>query len=232
MLMKKLIVTSFLILGTCSVASAQPKIVLPGTPWDFGEVLQRETVDHQFEIQNAGTDTLYISRVKPSCGCTSAPLTKDVVAPGESIWIDITFDSRRFSGKVAKHVSVFCNDPDTPEGSIDFTAEVETARKYVTWGNEPVDLGSLLPDRPNQTKIDLTNVGTEPYRLILVQWPEDWMQTSWTEKVIDPGDTESLEIGTHGPAPMGKFKGSLTVDLQGVERKRMSIPITGIGLVE
>lgn len=195
-------------------------------------MLQQETVGHQFEVKNAGTDTLFISRVKPSCGCTSAPLTKDVIAPGESIWLDITFNSKRFSGKVTKKVSVFCNDPDQPESVIQFTAQIETARKQIMVAHEPVDLGSLLPDRPNQTKVELTNMGTEPYRLTLVDWPKEWMQASWEEKVVDPNATVELEVGTIGGAPMGKFETSMTIDIQGRDQSRISFPITGIGLVE
>ena len=194
--------------------------------------MQQQSVGHQFEVKNEGSDTLFISRVKPSCGCTSAPLTKDVVAPGESIWLDITFNSKRFSGKVSKKVTVFCNDPEQPQSVIQFSAQVETVRKMIAPASEPVDLGNLLPDRPNQTTIELTNIGTEPYRLMLTDWPEEWMQTSWTEKVIDPEDTVELEIGTHAIAPLGKFKTSLTIDIQGLDNARMSIPVTGIGLVD
>ena len=53
-----------------STALAQPKIGFPGAPWDFGQVLQDQAVSHQFEIRNTGKDTLFISRVKPACGCT------------------------------------------------------------------------------------------------------------------------------------------------------------------
>ena len=100
--------------GLCaSGAQAQPKVTFPGAPWDFGQVLQDQAVSHQFEVKNVGKDTLFISRVKPACGCTSAPLTRDIVGPGESVWLDVTFSTKKFSGNVTKSVAVFCNDPAT-----------------------------------------------------------------------------------------------------------------------
>lgn len=230
--MKRVLTIPAIVLLSAATAWAQPKITFPNSPWDFGEVLQQEKVFQQFEIHNAGSDTLFISRVSPSCGCTSAPLTKDVVAPGESIWLDITFNTKRFSGNVTKRVTVFCNDPEAPQAVFSFSARVETARNRIKIPKEPVDVGNLLPDRPNQSVMSLTNGGTEPYRLTLREWPKDWMQTSWTEKVVDPGNEVQLRIGTNGAAPLGKFETSVTIDIQGTEQYRMTIPVTGIGLVQ
>lgn len=215
-----------------ATAFGEPGIAFPNTPWDFGQVLQQEEVSHQFEVKNTGSDTLFISRVKPACGCTSAPLTRDVVGPGESIWIDVTFNTKKFSGKVTKAVTVFSNAPNDPQAKFTFTADVATSRKPVALASSSADLGQLVPDKPDQSSIALTNVGDEPYRLRLADWPTSWMEPAWTEKVLDPGDTLSLAIGTHGTPPLGKFGTSLTFDVEGREKSRMSLPVTGIGLVE
>lgn len=229
--MKKLCIAS--VVAFWSVAAwADPKITFPNSPWDFGEMLQQQKASHQFEIHNAGTDTLFISSVKPSCGCTSAPLTKDVVAPGESIWLDVTFDSKRFSGSVTKTVVVMCNDPENPRPEIVFSARIETARKLITVEPEPTELGSLLPGKPDQAKVTFTNTGSEPYRLSVLDWPKNWMKLSWTEKVVDPSRSIDLRIGTNSNAPMGSFVTSLTLDVQGSQTSRISVPLTGVGLVE
>lgn len=229
--MRKFLVVCFILSATVA-AQAQPEITFPNSPWAFGEMLQKEKVNHHFEVQNTGTDTLFISRVKPACGCTSAPLTKDVIAPGESIWLDVTFNSKKFSGAITKKITVFSNDPNNPRSTITFTANVQTNRTLIAVVNEPVDLGSLVPDQSGQSTILLTNLGTEPYRLRLAAWPKGWMQTSWKEKVIDPGDTLQMSIGTSAVPPLGKFETSITFEVEGSEKTRMSLPLTGVGLVE
>lgn len=215
-----------------SVAQAQPKVLFPGAPWDFGQVLQDQSVSHQFEVKNEGTDTLFISRVKPACGCTSAPLTRDVIAPGESVWLNVTFNTKKFAGEVTKSVAVFCNDPNDPQAKFEFSAEVVTSRTKVAPLVEPADLGQLTPDLESQSTIGFTNLGGEPYKLRLADWPRSWMQPSWLEKVVDPGDTLALVIGTRGVPPLGTFVTSLTFDVEGKVKTRMSLPVTGVGSVE
>jgi len=215
-----------------ATAWAQPKVSFPDSPWDFGEVLQQEKVSHQFEVMNDGRDTLFISRVKPSCGCTTAPLTRDVVAPGESVWIDVTFNSKKFSGAVNKTITVFSNDPSSPQAKITFLANVATARSRIVVVQEPADLGNLVPNKSGQAAIMLANVSDEPYRVRLTSYPTSWLEPAWTEKVVDPGDTLDLSIGTSGVPPLGKFESSITFEIEGRETSRMSLPLTGIGLVE
>lgn len=229
--MRKFLAVCFIISGTVT-AQAQPEISFPNSPWAFGELLQKEKVFHHFEILNSGSDTLFISRVKPSCGCTSAPLTRDVIGPGESIWLAITFNSKKFSGDISKKVTVFSNDPNNPQSTINFSATVQTNRTRIAVVDEPIDLGSLVPNKRDQSTISLTNIGTEPYRLRLAAWPDGWMETSWKEKVIDPGDTLRLAIGTSSVPPLGKFETSITFEVEGREKTRMSLPLTGVGLVE
>jgi hypothetical protein len=50
--------------------------------------------------------------------------------------------------------------------------------------------------------------------------------------VVDPGDTLAFTVGTNGVPPLGKFTTSLTFDVEGKVKSRMSLPVTGVGLVE
>jgi hypothetical protein len=155
-----------------------------------------------------------------------------VIAPGQSVWLDVTFNSKKFSGALTKSITVFSNDPAQAEAKFDFTADVATARSKVAPVVEPADLGNLVPNTEGQAQIALTNLGKEPYKLRLADWPHSWLQPSWTEKVVDPGDTLKLSIGTLGVPPLGKFNTSLTFDVEGKDKSRLSLPITGVGLVE
>ena len=54
-----------------------------GDTYDWGTVwVKSETVlETQVKIFNSGKDTLVISEVHPSCGCTTAPIDKDRIEP-------------------------------------------------------------------------------------------------------------------------------------------------------
>ena len=82
--------------------------------YNYGVVTQGEKVTHQFKFKNTGSEPLVLTRVKPSCGCTTPSYSKDPVAPGEEGYIDVTFDTQAKKGMQNKTVTVTGNF----EGSI------------------------------------------------------------------------------------------------------------------
>lgn len=139
--------------------------------YDFGlmkEVAGPKTGQSRFV--NAGLDTLSITDVRPSCGCTSAVFTETPLAPGDTAVIRYTYDPAMRPGKFAKHVRVNLSDGThasiaikgnvlgTPESlSTLYPVEAGMLRLSdavlslgdVTWGRAPmtfVNAYSLSPD--------------------------------------------------------------------------------------
>jgi len=81
----------------------------PETDFDFGTIKQGEIARHVFKVKNTGTQPLKISRVKPSCGCTTPNWTKEPIPPGGEGEIEVAFDSGGKSGIQRKTVTVFLN---------------------------------------------------------------------------------------------------------------------------
>jgi hypothetical protein len=72
-------------------ASAPAALTWENTEADLHPALtDKEAVAH-FKYKNTGEKPVKIMSVHPSCGCTTAALTKDVVAPNESGEITATF---------------------------------------------------------------------------------------------------------------------------------------------
>lgn len=59
---------------------------------------------------NAGTDTIAIVSVKPSCGCTSADFTRQPLAPGDTAVVSYTYDPNMRPGRFEKSVQVRLSD--------------------------------------------------------------------------------------------------------------------------
>lgn len=79
------------------------------TQHDFGTITQGETVSHTFRFKNNGTEPLKLTRVKPSCGCTTPEWSREEVAPGEEGFIEVKFNSTGKSGVQSKAVTVTGN---------------------------------------------------------------------------------------------------------------------------
>jgi hypothetical protein len=87
----------------------QAKIEFSETEFDFGMINQGEKVSHRFVFKNSGNGDLYIKDVDPSCGCTVASFPNKAVKPGETSYIETTFDSDGYRGMNVKEVEVRTN---------------------------------------------------------------------------------------------------------------------------
>jgi hypothetical protein len=100
------------------------------TTFQFGKIMDGETVSHEFEFTNTGKGDLVVNNVKASCGCTTPDWTKEPIKPGEKGMIKAVFNS---AGKgtpeavpVTKAVTVDFNSSTVPVVVLQFTANVKS----------------------------------------------------------------------------------------------------------
>ena len=98
-------------------AAKGPKIKLAETSYEFGTAAQNSQVKHVFKFKNIGTDTLKITQVKTSCGCTAAESSK-IIPPQKDGQVEVTFSTGSQLGEVAKTVYILSNDVESPQRSI------------------------------------------------------------------------------------------------------------------
>jgi len=79
------------------------------TVYDFGTITEGEKVSGVFKVTNAGKVDLIITKVKPSCGCTTPDWTKEAIAPGTTGEIRFEFNSKGRVGKQNKSITVKSN---------------------------------------------------------------------------------------------------------------------------
>ena len=122
--MKKLLIFSS-IFAIASVATAQVqgdaaatppavKKVQPTTPaieftelnHDFGNIIEGEVASFQFTFSNKGDDSIKLTNVRASCGCTTPLWTKEEVAPGETGVITAQYNSKGRVGTFHKSITV------------------------------------------------------------------------------------------------------------------------------
>lgn len=86
-----------------------PKIEFEEKEHDFRKVIQGEVVSYNFKFTNTGNGNLVISNVSTSCGCTVSEYPEKPIAPGESDYIMVTFDSKGRKGYQNKTVIILAN---------------------------------------------------------------------------------------------------------------------------
>jgi len=127
---------------------------------DFGEVNRGEILKHVFRFKNSGDETLLVRRVRTSCGCTAALVSKDELEPGESGEIKVTFNTRGYAGYNKKFVYVETNDPGAPQKRLVLTASIDfPPAPRIELKNYSADLGLVVEGEALQTEILIENKG-------------------------------------------------------------------------
>jgi hypothetical protein len=122
--MKKIAFVTCLMFASCTAMMAQwggqgtgkiesSEIKAPVVKWtteeyNFGKIKQNKPVDVEFELTNVGNAPLIITKVEPSCGCTTSDYTKAPIAPGQKGKVKVTFDAKTL-GNFSKSVNVTTN---------------------------------------------------------------------------------------------------------------------------
>ncbi len=77
----------------------------------FGDVEKGKPVSHDFTFKNTTKQTILVTNVKASCGCTATNYTKTPIKPGESGSVTATYNAAN-PGQFTKTITVTTNDSD------------------------------------------------------------------------------------------------------------------------
>lgn len=81
---------------------------------DFGDIQKGKPASFDFTFKNTTKQTVLITNVKASCGCTATNYTKTPIKPGETASITATYNAAT-PGAFSKSVTVTTNDTETPK---------------------------------------------------------------------------------------------------------------------
>ena len=120
-MMKKILLSTLLLVCGIDFASAQAEIKFDKLTHDFGTFSEESpVVTCTFTFTNVGDKPLIVNQAVASCGCTAPEYTKDAVQPGEKGSIKVTYNGTgKFPGHFKKSITVRTN------------GKVEMTRLYV-----------------------------------------------------------------------------------------------------
>lgn len=98
----------------------KPKIEVTPDSYNFGDVKYGEIVEYVFKVKNSGAEPLEIKRIATSCACTTAKISKEVIAQSEEAELKVTYKTGEMGGshgkgKQERIIYVKSNDPITPQ---------------------------------------------------------------------------------------------------------------------
>lgn len=92
---------------------------------DFGTAAMGEKVKIVYHFENTGNKPLFITQVRPTCGCTVAEYTHTAVMPGKQGMVTAEFDTNHGGpGSVRKSIVVSSNSTNNTNYVLGFTGKV------------------------------------------------------------------------------------------------------------
>ncbi|MFB3788348.1 MAG: DUF1573 domain-containing protein [bacterium] len=162
--------------GCVVPAWSQPKIEFDTRSVDFGTAYPNEQLHHDFIFWNKGNQTLEITKVSKTCGCTAPVLSATSVLPSASAIVSVTM---RTSAPVKKSERVILdtNDPENPQVQLALEADVKTL-----WNFTPKTsfLFNSVPFDSEQTmEIYMKSIDNAPFKILAtkVNFPELTVKT-------------------------------------------------------
>jgi hypothetical protein len=76
---------------------------------DLKTIKKGDIIDISFSLKNTGYGDLIIKNSSVGCGCTKIKPLKDTINPGETVDLNLSYDSKNDSGRVLKTVIIETN---------------------------------------------------------------------------------------------------------------------------
>ncbi len=220
----KLFLNTFVLICTVAVVSmSQPKLtIVGGTRFDFGDLVYG-IAKKNLTIRNEGKDTLILSNVSASCGCTAALPGKERIAPHDSTSLAITFNTRNISGHAEKAVSLDTNDPTQNKVRIVFTANVtgvlDLQPDYVYF--------QAQLDSPSVKSVVLKNRGTSEINLSSITSSLENISLKLSQTQLKPAEQATL-TAVLTPRAKGTFKGEIVIKTDNPKLPSVTVRVVGL----
>ena len=174
---------------------AQPKLeIVEGMALDFGSVNRGEMITRNITLRNAGTETLVIGRAEASCGCTGTLVSSDHIAPGKTGSLQVTFNSKNFSGPVHKSITINSNAVEPAKTVFEFTVnvidEVKILPPYFMFRDAMVG-------QTGTASINIKNEGTDAFEITAFKTELEGFSLQLPTAPIKPGASLNLVATFH-----------------------------------
>jgi hypothetical protein len=179
-------------------------IGLTGDTYDWKEVTPKDSpLKAHIVLRNTGKSNLMIYEVKPGCGCTTAPLSHDTIAPGDTASLSVTLNVAGNTSSIQKNIRISSNEPKSPRFlflKANVIHPIQTLpTQYFAFNTLQVgqeDTSSIRIKNNSNTDITFSNFDASPVNVI----------TNMNKPVIlKPGDEFKISIRVR-PEKAGSYQ--------------------------
>jgi len=168
-----------------------PQIQFKETSHDFGQIIQGQKAETEFEFTNTGDAELIITKVRSTCGCTAALASADKILPGEKGSIKVSFNSAGRRGKNTKGIKVQTNVPGNETVELEIKTDILVELDF----NPPrAYMGEFEFGKELTKEVELTNYTDQTINILEVSNSRDEIKAELEKKDIPPSGKIKIKI--------------------------------------
>lgn len=196
----------------------------------FGDIWDHEKVSHEFAFTNAGSETLTITDVRSTCGCTVPELTKKNYEPGESGIITVIFDPKNRGGNQHKTINVTTDSRKTPRVGLTITSNVA---KVLDIQPTIANLGRVFKNEEKGMKVSI--LGSIPGFKATPAKKQPEGSEIFTIEHVETGDVDvdgkmtprsTLRVSVKPGLPVGRHSADLLIQTTDSRRPEVTLRAT------
>ena len=217
-------------LFTISAMSQAKLEVIGGDTYDWGEITpEQNPLKATVKIKNVGTEILEISKVKPTCGCTTAPLGKDKLVPGESTELDITLRVQQTSGNLHKTIKIYSND-ESNKGTYTYHLRATVKRPILVLPKNYIVFDDMTVGFKSTSSVKLKNTSDAPIKLYDFKTTPDNLTINLSKEITLKPNQEIDLIATFVPSKAGNL--NARIQMKTNSKEIPAINIQGYGRIK
>ncbi|MFN4258538.1 MAG: DUF1573 domain-containing protein [Gemmataceae bacterium] len=180
-----------------------------GTSHDFGNVPRGAQLHHRFKITNIYAVPMQVVGQRSSCGCVIVTPPSGAIAPRESAYLDVTMDTRRFTGPKTVQIFITVGPQFMSTAVLQVSAN---CRSDVVFNPGEVDFG-IVPQGQTPTQvIDVEYAGPLDWKITGIVTNNSPVDVNVEQLYRQPGKVGyRLRITLKADAPVGNHRYDLSL---------------------
>jgi hypothetical protein len=192
---------------------------------DFGTVARGADVEHRFEIQNIYEETVHVSSVRTSCGCTSPSLENQTIQTWGKGYVVAKFNTRTFRGQHGATLTVTIDKPFPAEVQLRVEGNI---RGDVVFHPGSVRFSNVDQGADHEQRVRVSYAGRSDWKIEDIRSANDHFQVEMTEVQRGSGRVAyDLIVRLQGTAPAGYFSDQLVVVTNDRNNSRIPLDVDG-----
>lgn len=188
---------------------------------DFGVVARGSDVRYRLKITNIYKQTVHISGVRTTCGCTAAEPSKTTLASRETAYVELTMNTKRFTRQKTSNVIITFDQPRYAEVQIPVSAYIRTDVVLTPGG---ANFGGTDYGQAATRTIKITYAGRNNWKIKSVKVDSPYLEAVVVEKSRGGGRVGyELQLTLKKSAPIGKLREQITLVTDDVSRPHIPI---------